>query len=74
MFAKLVEMLIGKCAHSRTTFPIKPVNRKSKSSGPEYVVCLDCGKEFGYDWSTMKITEPKPLQIRPTPVVLEEEA
>jgi hypothetical protein len=23
-----------------------------------YVVCLDCGKEFAYDWQLMKIGEP----------------
>jgi hypothetical protein len=22
-----------------------------------YVVCLDCGKEFPYDWTTMKIVK-----------------
>jgi hypothetical protein len=23
------------------------------------VTCLDCGKEFAYDWHEMKIIEPK---------------
>jgi hypothetical protein len=23
-----------------------------------YVVCLDCGKEFAYDWKQMKIVSP----------------
>jgi len=22
------------------------------------VVCLDCGKEFGYDWAQMRVGEP----------------
>ncbi|HWR36992.1 MAG TPA: hypothetical protein VN622_14110 [Clostridia bacterium] len=25
------------------------------SPGGHYVVCLDCGKQFGYDWSKMRI-------------------
>ena len=23
-----------------------------------YVVCLDCGKEFAYDWQSMKVVSP----------------
>jgi hypothetical protein len=23
-----------------------------------YVVCLDCGKEFAYDWKAMRVGEP----------------
>ena len=30
-----------------------------------YVACLDCGKEFAYDWQEMKvITSPLPSQKR----------
>ena len=25
-----------------------------------YVVCLDCGKEFAYDWRQMKIVDEAP--------------
>jgi hypothetical protein len=25
-----------------------------------HVVCLDCGREFPYDWSQMKMLAPKP--------------
>jgi hypothetical protein len=24
-----------------------------------YVVCLDCGQEFPYDWNAMKLVEPE---------------
>lgn len=27
-----------------------------------YVVCLDCGRRFGYDWSTMKVVKTKMKQ------------
>jgi hypothetical protein len=43
-----------RCGHKRTTFPIT-----LKSGHPvttsTYVVCLDCGKEFPYDWREMKL-------------------
>ena len=25
-----------------------------------YVVCLDCGKEFAYDWKEMKVLDARP--------------
>lgn len=54
---KLVEVLFG-CTHKRYTFPItargKRHSEAAKVTGT-YVVCLDCGKEFPYDWHRMKI-------------------
>lgn len=61
------------CAHERTTFPLTPkwggamrcppnqVPLGSTRRGPiasAYVVCLDCGKEFAYDWAQMRVGEP----------------
>lgn len=34
------------------------VRTYDKPTGKQYVVCLDCGKEFEYDWRTMKIVKP----------------
>lgn len=25
-----------------------------------YVVCLDCGKEFAYDWKEMRVLDARP--------------
>ena len=36
------------CSHAQTTFP-------RGHRGAEYVVCLDCGAEFWYDWREMKM-------------------
>jgi hypothetical protein len=44
---RFVDALFG-CAHRHRTFP-----RTAK--GSTYVVCLDCGKEFPYDWQQMKV-------------------
>lgn len=49
---RFVASLFG-CAHRRCTFP-----RTAKKAGAvlsTYIVCLDCGKEFPYDWQEMKI-------------------
>jgi hypothetical protein len=53
------------CGHQRTTFPITPGRRSagslpatpaaSASSAATYVVCLDCGKQFAYDWRQMRV-------------------
>ena len=61
--SKLLELLFG-CKHERQTFPMsaKPSQRRSEAAA--YVVCLDCGKEFAYDWQQMKmISSPKPKPV-----------
>jgi hypothetical protein len=52
--------LMFSCKHRRTTFPFTPVKRKTAGTQGEfpaetYVVCLDCGKQFAYDWETMQL-------------------
>lgn len=58
----IAEFFFGRCAHKRTTFPLTPSSRNGKvhpaSPRGTYVVCLDCGKEFRYDWSEMQMTGP----------------
>jgi len=64
MFAKLVDVFFG-CRHSRYSFPV--TIRGPKAGRPAaaaltgtYVACLECGKEFPYDWQGMKvITSPE---------------
>jgi hypothetical protein len=58
MLGKLIEGVFG-CWHSRYSFPIT-VRRGSRRNGAAsltgtYVVCLDCGREFPYDWKEMKV-------------------
>jgi hypothetical protein len=62
MMARLFDAVFG-CRHSRYSFP---VTLRGKVARPQagaltgtYVACLDCGKEFPYDWQEMKvITSP----------------
>ena len=57
MISNLIDSLFG-CSHKRITFPITIKHAQArKDAGPigTYVVCLDCGEEFAYDWKEMKI-------------------
>jgi hypothetical protein len=63
MIADLMDILFG-CWHSNYSFPLtaKPGNRATAAQATgTYVVCLDCGKEFPYDWKTMKVVSGKPV-------------
>lgn len=62
MLTTLMNALLG-CTHRRTTFPITPARKAGFTPTPgqrhgTYVVCLDCGKEFGYNWAEMRIGDP----------------
>jgi hypothetical protein len=61
MMAKLVDALFG-CMHSRYSFPVtlrgsaRRGNKAAALTGT-YVCCLQCGKEFPYDWQEMKVID-----------------
>jgi hypothetical protein len=61
MFQSLINMLFG-CSHQRTTFPLTPGRKaagypisSATNRNGTYVVCLDCGKEFAYNWTEMRV-------------------
>ncbi len=60
MWNTLLNTLFG-CSHRRTTFPLTPTRKGGK--GRTYVVCLDCGKEFDYDWQEMRVGRPVSTHI-----------
>ncbi len=55
--ANLLDLLFG-CSHRHYSFPIT-TRTGQRRGGPAkkstYIVCLDCGKQFPYDWDEMKI-------------------
>ena len=55
---KLFDALFG-CRHQRVSFPLtsRQAQRRSEAAGQTgtYIVCLDCGKEFPYDWNSMRV-------------------
>ena len=67
---KLRTILIGLvdkfsvCSHRRTTLPMASASDNSTraqqvASGEMWVVCLDCGRRFPYDWKTMRIDKKR---------------
>jgi hypothetical protein len=78
MFNSILKNIFG-CSHRTTSFPLTPsrkiAGRSNTSIGNRhstYVVCLDCGKEFGYDWNAMRIMDavaklPAPVQASLSP-------
>jgi len=54
----LLDRIFG-CSHKRCSFPltVKGAQRRSPAASltGTYVVCLDCGQEFPYDWNEMKM-------------------
>ena len=58
MLQSLINSIFG-CTHQRTTFPLTPSRKGYAAPGASrngtYVVCLDCGKEFAYNWEEMRV-------------------
>ena len=52
--SRLLEVLFG-CSHHRLTFPMSRRMVTPPQITGTYVVCLDCGREFPYDWREMRI-------------------
>jgi len=50
--------LLFRCSHRRLTRPVTPVSKAGIPQGQTYVVCLDCGKQFGYDLERMRMGKP----------------
>jgi hypothetical protein len=52
----IIDALFG-CWHRNTSFPQTSRRGQRRSGGSQrgtYIVCLDCGKEFAYDWQKMR--------------------
>ena len=69
MVNKLLQLLAIRCAHPKLSQPFvasasvprrRAVNADWDSPMPptaHYVVCLDCGHKFDYDWSSMRVIQ-----------------
>jgi len=58
----ILERFFG-CSHKKTTFPMSRTRMSATAPGAPkaaYIVCLECGQEFEYDWQAMKIGGPAP--------------
>jgi hypothetical protein len=60
MFGKLLDAFFG-CWHNNLSFPLTARSGSRRNAAASltgtYVVCLDCGREFAYDWREMKIVD-----------------
>jgi hypothetical protein len=69
MVNKLLQLLAIRCAHRKLSQPFaasasvprrREVNADWDSPIPptaHYVVCLDCGHKFDYDWGSMRVIQ-----------------
>jgi hypothetical protein len=64
MLSSVFDSLFG-CSHRRTTFPMTPKRPTARLGA--YVTCLDCGKEFAYNWNEMRM-EQEPIVIAADPL------
>lgn len=55
---KIFDALFG-CWHKNMSFPLSARQGQRRSQAATqtgtYVVCLDCGREFAYDWKAMRV-------------------
>jgi hypothetical protein len=64
MLSSVFDSLFG-CSHRRTTFPMTPKRPNARLGA--YVTCLDCGKEFAYNWNEMRM-EQEPIAVAAHPL------
>lgn len=62
----IIDMVFG-CWHKHLSFPRTDKSGQRRSSTARagtYVVCLDCGQEFAYDWQQMRILSVREQRVR----------
>ena len=63
----LYDFVFG-CSHKHCSFPITVRGKARRTAAASltgtYVVCLDCGHEFPYDWNQMKMIRSRPETSR----------
>jgi hypothetical protein len=80
MLEKVLNLLPFGCRHTRLTVPFSTDTARQNQAHVDwheelpdncshYVVCLECGRRFGYDWNEMKVIKTRMKQgvARPAP-------
>lgn len=77
MLGKMFDAVFG-CWHTHYSFPIsvRPGSRCNRAASltGTYVVCLDCGKEFPYDWKEMRVLSTSMEKTRSVTALATKEA
>ncbi len=63
MLERILQLLAVKCRHKHTSQPFSAATPTNSSGNwaavgtptTHYVVCLDCGRKFQYDWQNMRM-------------------
>ncbi len=59
----LFDLVFG-CSHKHCSFPITVRGKLRRTEAAlvtgTYIVCLECGKEFPYNWEEMKLVRARP--------------
>ena len=64
MLEKILQLLSVSCRHRKMSQPFSAAAPVASSSGDwnnvsapatHYVVCLECGRKFQYDWQKMRV-------------------
>ncbi len=50
-----------RCQHRNLSMPMTPAGTRGADVSPTFVVCLDCGQRFEYDWKQMRVQAGRPL-------------
>ena len=68
----VLDVLFG-CSHKKLSFPItvrgSARNGVRSTATKTYVVCLDCGHEFPYDWNKMMVVRHPTAAAHPAAVL-----
>src|SRR5690242_7050834 len=59
MFQAMWNLFFG-CRHRSITRPRTPMHKAGTQPGQTYVACLECGKQFHYDFTTMRLGKAMP--------------
>ena len=68
MVNKILQLLSIRCSHKKLSQPLPPLPHQARRAvnsdwdlpapaGQHYVVCLDCGHKFQYDWAKMRMID-----------------
>ncbi len=64
MIQKILNAVFA-CRHKRITRRITPVHKPGTKASDTYVACLECGRRFYYDATTMRIGSLMPIPRSP---------
>jgi len=59
MFSAVMNLFFG-CRHRTISRPITPVHKSTPGPVATYVACLNCGQQFHYDITTMRMGKAIP--------------